>query len=49
MKKRFKAQVRLPSNALQNVEIEADNWNNARQLLEAQYKGCDVMNVTQIN
>lgn len=48
MTKTFKAQVRLESNALQEVRIDATNWNNARQLLEMQYGKGNVMNVTQI-
>ena len=47
--KRFKATIKLPSNALQKVEIEAENWNNAKQLLAMQYGKENVINVCQVN
>ena len=42
----YEATIRLPSGGLQKVEVRADNWAHARDLLTMQY-GSSFMNLHQ--
>ena len=41
MRTKWKARVKLPNGASQEVVVEADSYFNAKAMIEAQYgKGC---------
>ncbi len=44
----YEATIKLGSSGLQKVTIQANNWNHAKLLLEAQYGRDRVMNVHQV-
>lgn len=44
----YAATIKLGPSGLQKVTIQANNWNHAKLLLEAQYGRDRVMNVHQV-
>jgi hypothetical protein len=45
MQKRWKARIRLSNGSSQEVVIEADNYFNAKAMLEAQYGAGSVISL----
>lgn len=43
----YEATIRLPGGGLQKVEIKANNWSHARDLLTMQYGSGNFMNLHQ--
>ena len=43
----YEATIRLGSSGLQKVTVQANNWDHAKQLLEAQFGRDRVINVHQ--
>lgn len=48
MQNTYQATLKLPNGGLEKVEVEASNWNHAKQMLEMKYGKGNVQNVHQV-